>query len=247
MSRSNALSMQSIASTVVLMILLESTSAQSSLTARQPIVGQPAVDSGFDFQAVDDGRYRLSVPNVGLAFEIDRLRRERHELFGELTVYCQLAGARTVDGVLSVGTFNLSSPTARTQRARLLRDMSESKLDFALMLEALCLRTIAAERSGQPASLLRDIPKPAPDNTLLVDACRCSRGIRSSGSVTVVVRSRTWGCTAPADSNVTTAYVSDSSTGNWPARIIACGSSSSLVRTCRPSDTSAALNRWYMK
>jgi hypothetical protein len=123
----------------------------------------------FDFQVVGDGHYRLIVPDAGLQFDVDRLRRERHELIGELTVRCDLPGARTVDGVLSIGTFNLSSPTARTQRSKLLRENSDSELDFTLFLEALCLRTITAERTGQPAVLLRDVPPPASDDVLLVD------------------------------------------------------------------------------
>jgi hypothetical protein len=74
--------------------------------------------TGPAFVQLDEGRYRLSVPKYGLVFEVDRLRRERHELHGELTVTTTMAGARAIDGVLSTGTFNLSSPTARTHRAK---------------------------------------------------------------------------------------------------------------------------------
>jgi hypothetical protein len=147
---------------------LACTSMRDSRTANRRIAG-PAVAETFEFQAVGDGRYRLSVPVAGLRFEVDRLRRDRHELFGELTVHCDLPGARTVDGVLSVGTFNLSSPRARQERAKLLREMSDTELDFAVWLEVLSQRTITTERTGQPAVLLRDIPKPSPDDVLLVD------------------------------------------------------------------------------
>ncbi len=38
---------------------------------------------------MSDG-YKLSLPAHGIEFEVDRLRRERQELLGELTVRCNL-------------------------------------------------------------------------------------------------------------------------------------------------------------
>jgi hypothetical protein len=132
-------------------------------------------DLTTEFAQVDDARYRLTIGGVGVSLDIDRLRRERHELFGELTVTCQLRGTRTVDGVLSVGTFNLSSPTARTQRAKLLREQSETELDFLSYLEELCQRTIAAERNGTPARPLQYFERPGPDGEHDVDGWRLLR------------------------------------------------------------------------
>ena len=104
-----------------------------------------------DFQQIGDGRYRLGILSLGTMLEVDRLRRERHELIGELSVGCDLAGARTIDGVIHLADFNLSSATARTQRAKILADRSDAPdLDWASFLEELCQRTIAAERAGTP-------------------------------------------------------------------------------------------------
>ena len=71
--------------------------------------------------------YRLTVPALGIALELDRLRRERHELTGELAVSCEWRGAKTVDGLLSVADFNVSSARARQDRARLLAERSQSE------------------------------------------------------------------------------------------------------------------------
>ncbi len=64
------------------------------------------------FAAAGDGRYTLAVADSRVALTVDRLRRERHELVGELTVTCSLPGAQTFDGTLSVADFNLSSARA---------------------------------------------------------------------------------------------------------------------------------------
>lgn len=110
------------------------------------------------FTVEDDGRYVLAVASVGISFTVDRLRRERHDLHGELSVTCPLPGAQTVDGTLSVGTFNLSSPTTRRTTAKLLAERSfADDLPWGLWLEELCQRTLVAERAGTPAIDLRDV------------------------------------------------------------------------------------------
>jgi hypothetical protein len=116
-----------------------------------------AVVHGHDrtFCPVGDGSYQLSSLALGVQLTVDRLHRERHELVGELAVACDLPGAHTVDGYLSIAQFNLSSATARTTRAKLLAERSEAPdLDWAGLVEELCVRTIAAERQGTPARLL---------------------------------------------------------------------------------------------
>src|SRR5262245_1819729 len=75
---------------------------------------------------VADGHYQLTFADRGIEFDVDRLRRERHELFCELSVACGIVGARAIDGVLSVGTFNLSSPSAAQQRAKLLAERARA-------------------------------------------------------------------------------------------------------------------------
>jgi hypothetical protein len=110
--------------------------------------------------------YRLGIGETGIAFEICRLRRDREELIGELTVRCPLAGARTVGDILSSGDFNLSSVQARTTRARHLAGRALAPdMDWEGWLTALALQTIAAERTGEPAQLLTDFARPAPGQT----------------------------------------------------------------------------------
>lgn len=122
------------------------------------------------FRQLADDRFELDAPDHGVSFEIARLRRERGSLVGELTVRCDLAGAPTFEGILSAGDLYLTNPKARQERARLLAERSRtSDLDFASLLEELALRVIAVERKGQPSILLRNAPRPSPDDILEVE------------------------------------------------------------------------------
>src|SRR5262245_22784452 len=94
--------------------------------ARAPIGGSSMNEVGI-FRATAEGQYTIAFPDHGIEFTADRPRRERHEsrnhraaLHCELSVACGIVGARAIDGVLSIGTFNLSSPYAAQQRAKLL-------------------------------------------------------------------------------------------------------------------------------
>lgn len=110
------------------------------------------------FETTGFSAYRLSVPTAHLTFDIGRLRRERDELIGELTVRVEMAGARTIDGILSSGDFNLSSIQARSTRAKHLAGRaSADDIDWEGLLHELCLKVVAAERTGAPAVLLGDI------------------------------------------------------------------------------------------
>lgn len=113
------------------------------------------------FRTNADGHYHIAFPACGVEFVVDRLRRERHELFCELAVSCGIVGARVIDGVLSVGTFNLSSPSAAQQRAKLFAERARTNgLDWASMLEEVRQRVLTAERAGEPAITLRDVHCP---------------------------------------------------------------------------------------
>jgi hypothetical protein len=118
------------------------------------------------FSRVGFAAYRLAVGDTGIVFDICRLRRERDELVGELTVRCPLPGARTIGDVLSAGDFNLSSVQARTTRAKHLASRAQAAdMDWEGWLTALALKTIDAERTGEPAQLLTDFPLPPPGQT----------------------------------------------------------------------------------
>lgn len=115
----------------------------------------------------DGDHYSLSISDLGLSLHIDRLRRERHELIGELSVYCTLPGACVVNGnhSLSIADLNLSSARCRAERARLLQTRANiPKLDWAGVLEEFSQRVIEAERRGEPAVDLRQVPAQPVDN-----------------------------------------------------------------------------------
>lgn len=127
-------------------------------------------DGKHQFEALAEDRYRLTLPEVGSIIEVDRLRRERGELQGELCVKCTLPGVKTFDGTVSIADFNLSSARARTERAKLLGTRSGSKaVDWAGALEELCQRVLAAERQGNPSVDLRTLERPGPDDSISVD------------------------------------------------------------------------------
>ena len=116
-----------------------------------------------EFSAIGEDRYRLSLPALGVCLEVDRLRREHHELIAELSVWCELPGARTVDGTLSIADFNLSSARARQDRAKLLATRASTRdLDWNSLIEEFCQRVLQADRVGQPAGDLRAIERPDP-------------------------------------------------------------------------------------
>jgi hypothetical protein len=122
-----------------------------------------------NFAGLGDGRYRLTIPDIGIEFDCDRLRRDRHELIGELSVKCGLAGARTFQGVLSVGDLNFSSVRARSDRARVLGGAARTKdLDWHGLIEEFVQRVLAAERVGLPSVSLRDVPLPDAEDHLEV-------------------------------------------------------------------------------
>ena len=111
------------------------------------------------FRTVGPGHYVLTFADRGIEFTVDRLRRSKHELHCELAVACGIVGARVVDGVLSVGSFNLSSAVAAAQHAKLLASRARANgLDWAWMLEEMRQRVLAAERNGEPSILLRAVP-----------------------------------------------------------------------------------------
>jgi hypothetical protein len=129
-----------------------------------------------DFVALD-GRYLLGVGPVEL--ELSRLRQTTWgERQGELVVRCKLAGARTIDaeGTISAADFSVSSLRARQERAKHLIARSQAgTIDWYGLLEEFCSRVLAAERTGQPAVLLREVPAAPPDDVHLVDGFRLPR------------------------------------------------------------------------
>ncbi|MPZ18107.1 MAG: hypothetical protein GEV06_09375 [Luteitalea sp.] len=113
------------------------------------------------FARIEDAHYVLSVPNLGIVLDIEHVRVERHQMHGELTVLCELPGARTFNNVLITGDYNLSSTAARSSLVRYLAPPNNARgvsdIDWDSLLLELSCRAIDAERAGSPAVLLRDV------------------------------------------------------------------------------------------
>lgn len=142
---------------------------------REEIEADAALDAGLTrFRSCDDG-YLLD-DGLGTSLRVERLRRERGELVGELIVSTGIRGARTVAGVLHAADFNLSSARARTERARILGDRARTDdMDWTGLLEELCQSVLASERRGAAAVDLRQVAPPGPNDDLEVDRLRLPR------------------------------------------------------------------------
>jgi hypothetical protein len=124
------------------------------------------------FRVRGDQRYSLECLPAGIVFDVDRLRRTSHELWGELqvTVPSTFHSAKTVDGVLVIGDMNFSSVQARQTRSKLLAERAGVEaLDWYGYLEEFATKVISAERLGSPEVNLRSVPRPAPDRMFTID------------------------------------------------------------------------------
>jgi hypothetical protein len=129
------------------------------------------------FKANADG-YTMINAERGIEFSVTRLRRDRgHDLVGELACSCGMLGTKAIDGVLSVGRFNFSSPRERDEHGRRLaaRARTNGKVDWIGLLEELSQQVLLADRAGKPAVLLRALPRPSAAATLDVEGVRLYR------------------------------------------------------------------------
>lgn len=123
-----------------------------------------------NFPVCGPTRYVMTVAPYGLTFDLDRVRRERHEFWGELIVKCDLKGAKTLDGILSASDFNLSGQTSRSTRAKYLAERAQTdEIDWVGLLEEFCQRVIVFDREGADAPALKDIPPPEKGDGWTVD------------------------------------------------------------------------------
>jgi len=124
--------------------------------------------------------FSMEVPKYGIRFEVDRLRRERYELVGELTVYCHLPGARIVNGstdVLLRADFNFSSVRARQERAKLLatRARSSEDIDWYGLIEEFSMHVFQEDRNGEASVDLRTLPRPERGDEIRVSGLQFPR------------------------------------------------------------------------
>ncbi len=104
------------------------------------------------FERVADGRYLMQAPDALTEFEVAHLRRERHQLYGELTVRTSLPGAHTTHGVLFMADVNLSTLRGREDIAGSLASRTRAGRDEWLRsVDDLATCIGLAERSGEPA------------------------------------------------------------------------------------------------
>ena len=75
-----------------------------------------------------------------------------------------MQGAKTVDGVLSSSSFNLSSQQSRTRLGTFLGTRSGAALDWLSGLENLCWKVTQAFDAGTPVETLSEVPLPPPDS-----------------------------------------------------------------------------------
>lgn len=119
-----------------------------------------------EFSDLGDQRYQLKLMPAGVRFQVERVRRESKELWGELSVRVngQFPTAKTIqDGVVSIGDLNFSSVQARGTRAKVLQARSGSSIDWEGFLEEFVVKVIDAERKGKPGVVLADLPE-TPDS-----------------------------------------------------------------------------------
>ncbi len=124
------------------------------------------------FKALTDGEYHAAVPENSIEFHVARLRYERHELHGELTVCCGLAGARVFDdATLSASTMNFSSAQTRQTHGKRLAERARTAgtIDWIGLLEELAVRVLRAERAGQPAVILSRVPAGEAEPIITID------------------------------------------------------------------------------
>ncbi len=124
------------------------------------------------FKTHSDGEYHAAVPEHQIEFRVSRLRFDRHELHGELSVTCGLAGARVFDeACLNSSSMNFSSAAARVTRGKYLAERARTagKVDWIGLVEELCTLVLTAERQGQPAVMLSQVRADTPETAIPID------------------------------------------------------------------------------
>lgn len=124
------------------------------------------------FAVHPDGSYSLK--NAVWRLELTHVRREKHDLTGQLAIIVPARDGQSE--VTNTGNVNVSSVRARRERARYISDLAPtSDLDWAGILEDFCERVLAAERQGQPAIVLRDVPRPTAASLISVNGVTLAR------------------------------------------------------------------------
>jgi hypothetical protein len=128
-----------------------------------------------EFRPAGEGRYILELPRYALTLDLDRLRRDRGYVHGELMVRCGMPGRRSTTETLYAGDVNVSTVPPRDLVNQLAMLANIASVEWPEVLGDLYTRTLAAERQGRPAVMLRDVPRPDPAEDVAVDGIRLLR------------------------------------------------------------------------
>jgi hypothetical protein len=105
--------------------------------------------------------YVLRIPALTTELAVDRLHAGRDGLQSYLTVTCGLPGTKSADGHIHGAKFNVSSSTSRKSVASLLTQRAGvPEIDWFDLLEDLCRRVEASERTGDPVEKVGALPIP---------------------------------------------------------------------------------------
>lgn len=97
------------------------------------------------------GIHYFKWPSLNLAVRVDRLHEDsKYTVTGELTIQA------LPEGHLHQSRINLTSPRARADVVRFLAQRHEG-IDWAVIVEQICVQVLKAHREGEPVVRLRDV------------------------------------------------------------------------------------------
>ena len=111
------------------------------------------------FEPLPGGGYAYRLLDDGVCVELRYLRREFGHVVAEVDVRCDWAAARGVAGSLSCADLNLSNQAHRRGLASYCGERSRAKadaFDWFGVIDAACVQTLKAMRTGEPAIVLDD-------------------------------------------------------------------------------------------
>lgn len=102
--------------------------------------------------------YALLIPDVATELRSGAPVRSRGEISAELTVSCGLPAITSQTGHLFRGRFNFSSMTARASLAKHLNAKTAGLIDWAELLETLCVGVLTGEARGNETVRIGRLP-----------------------------------------------------------------------------------------
>jgi hypothetical protein len=115
------------------------------------------------FDRLPGGGYAYTLIDDGIRIEVRYVRRQFHQVYGEVDVLCDWASAQSYEGSISRSDLNLSSQKARRELADHCKRRAKSQdYDWLQPIDAASLKVIGAERSGEQPIVLDDAPALAP-------------------------------------------------------------------------------------